>query len=244
MPRRQSKIELNFFPFLSILCGLIAILVLFMMIIMTTRVIEETAVAGVAPPSSPPKTVPRPLEDGIPKEDYEKIQAEIDRLAGTLIERQQELEELARKRDELRDLIETKKLEMVAIPRGKSNKWGPPGEPTLVDVVPDAEGKGRRKTPIFVECRAEGYLVQPDGDTYPAMTASPDELPIPSPELTKFLDGVRKRSLTEYIVMLVHPNGVETFTALERLLDSESYKTINKGKEPFSTEWQFSKPKK
>lgn len=253
MPRRQGKVELNLFPFLSILCGLIAILMLFMIVILSTRVIEDTAQAKVSLPPPPPPSRENgrqtegdkdEVSDGIPLEEYQRIEAEIDRLAGVLAQRRNEQVELARQRDRLRDLIEAKKIEQLAVTKLKKRiNWGAPGEPTPVDIVPAKDGPASGKVPVFIECKAEGYLVHPGETTYaPFRHEKRDgsDPGLPDPAFLSFLQEVDRENARKYLVLLVHPNGVQAFWDAKHLLERQ-FANLSKGYEPFAKQWRFSR---
>ena len=46
MPRDRTRIELTLFPFMSVLCGLIAVMMLYMMVILNTRAFDAKAASG------------------------------------------------------------------------------------------------------------------------------------------------------------------------------------------------------
>ena len=48
MPRQRSTLGVDMFPFLSVLCSIIGVLMLFMMIIMSTRVTDAHEAAALA----------------------------------------------------------------------------------------------------------------------------------------------------------------------------------------------------
>ncbi len=239
MARRRVKVELTLFPFLSVLAGLIAVLMLFMIVTVSTRVIaaEEKAAKSSSRKTEINKTG---AEDGIDLENYELFRQEVDRLAGLLAERQREHEALRVNVEQLEDLIESKKDEFIRPARGARRVGVKLGEPTPVSVVP-ARGHAGTKKPIFVEVSATGYVVYPDKTAYRTVEKKRVQgkerlVADPDPQLAKFLAGVGKQSKSTYLVFLIHPNGAAAWRNLMEFL-FEHHPQVDTGWEPFSPDW-------
>lgn len=249
MARRKAKVELTLFPFLSVLSGLIAVLMLFMIVTISTRVVDEAA-ASPAPP--PPPEAPQPGRPGgaqktpdeasIDAERYEELQREIDRLTAALNERQQMRREMIRQLLEITDLIEAKKIELTTAPRADGKKIGVKlGEPTPVNVIPSGSVKVNKK-PVFIEVSATGYIVHPQKLNLPPVTKANKNDPnsdfIAPAEVTQFLTEFSKKDrLTKYLVFLIHPNGAEVFNNIRIHILLKYKDAFDVGWEPFSREW-------
>lgn len=66
--------------------------------------------------------------------------------------------------------------------------------------------RGSTKTPVYVECRQEGLLFQPEGRAVPR-----DEIEQKDGPWLKRLDEIAKNHTKQYVVFLIRPNGVEAF---------------------------------
>lgn len=250
MARRKVKVDLTLFPFLSVLAGLIAVLMLFMIVTVSTRVIAADDRRGGDQGNA---------EDGIDPESYDRLAAEINRLVGLLAQRQQEYSELERLQEELRALIDAKKAEMQLAREGAQGRRRglKLGEPSPVEVVP-AKGYEVKKKPILIEVKADGYLVHlKEATHFPAVVeqkVGEEEKYTADPKLVAFLNQVDKNRANEYLLFLLHPSGVSVYDNLRRyLLHNYSEKIQNPlgggvvqvitktridiGDEPFSPEW-------
>lgn len=246
MPRRQSKLEMTLFPFMSILCGLLAVLLLFMMIILSTRAIADTS------PKPKPKPMPQPeadasnregQEDAIDRDTYRRLSQEMDRMNGMLLARRAERAELERRIAELKDLIEWKKTELLVAIRPGAQKGFALGEPTPVDIVPASE-HDIDKRPVLLEVTSDAYIVHPDKRQFPPIApagpgANGKNADVDA-KLKAFLRDLNANRRKQYLVMLVHPNGVENFQTL-RIYITNNYKELDMGWEPFAREWILAK---
>lgn len=248
--RRTSEVELSMFPFLSVLCVVIGILMLFMIAIIGTRILKAEAVERVAA-----GRLPGPDGSGggesagpsVPDDQHQGLSAEIERLAGRLAAQKNECRELRGLQTQLEDLIEMKRDELdglAAVAPGGFRSGRALGLPEKVKVVPDTTREVRKK-PILVEVTAAGYVVHPEQAEYAV-----DQLARGDSPLRKFIqrvDAVRER---EYLLLLVHPNGVTSYKKLRGCL-RDNYpeqvrvgvyqvtKTrIDVGVEPFSPDWR------
>jgi len=232
MARHRSELEVSMFPFLSVLCSIIGVLMLLMLTIMVTRVIEAEDVPPVAEPAGK-RTGKR---DSLDNERYEQLQAQLAELSGQLSRRRTERLQLERLQQQLVALHETKKDEFDFAPARRRRIDLDAPDP--VRVVPDANLPVPKK-PIFIEVTAEGYLVQPQKTRFAAVERRKDgSLVHLSDALTEFLDGVNHNRARDYLVLLIHPNGAEAFHALRFYLRKQKPE-IDFGVEPFSNAWEF-----
>ena len=98
------------------------------------------------------------------------------------------------------------------------------------------------KTPIAVEINAEGFVVHPEKRQYPLEDLKDKRSP-----LQEFLQGVDRAREKQYLLLLIHPNGIGAYVQLNTHL-VETYPSedprekgelsrIDIGVEPFSQDW-------
>jgi hypothetical protein len=232
--RRKAKIELTLFPFLSVLAGLIAVLMLFMIVILSTRVIGDDDVKAQAP--VPKIEVGREgEEDGIDAEDYKRLERRIEDLTNKLDDRLREQEELDTKISQLDELVTAKKWELATSAQGGRRKGVALGQPTPVNVIPSKD-RPTNKTAILIEVQAASYIVHPEKTSYSVIRRRTEgELEPPSPDLLKYLVDLNRKGKTSYPVLLVHPNGAEAFVNLREYLKKNTQ--LDMGWEPYAREW-------
>lgn len=140
--RAPQKIETTLFPFLSVLCSMIGVLMLFLVLILSSRIIATTAAAAGAggAPSAP--------------------ETELAQLQEELRLRRREHERLLASVRELEELIALQELQAAPAEPG--------GEPRRVRIVPDPAGAGTRKTARFLELTADLVRVHPGPVDHPA----------------------------------------------------------------------------
>jgi outer membrane murein-binding lipoprotein Lpp len=121
------------------------------------------------------------------------------------------------KRDKLRESAKT--LEDRVSGLNKQLQGLQPGaEKGSLRLVPEQQGRGLGKglKPNYVECRADGLLLYPE-----KMSISMSE--IGNDLFGAYVDRVRSRT-DQCIVLLIRPNGVPAFDAVERQFDSRGLK--------------------
>lgn len=239
MPRRTNRIEISLFPFLSVLCAVIGVLVLFIVLVLSTRVVVQEEYFQRREEHTRQPRVGRPdaMEEGIDAATFETLQEELERLSDQLKARQRERDELTETLRGLEDLIETRKTELL-LPRGHLR----PQEfdrPEPVAVVPDADYEVSLR-PNLIEVSVDGYTLHPSRAHFPPFEVDESSEPgagaNPCSEMAAYLQETDRRRAREYLVLLVHPNGVEGFFALRSYLARE-HPDLNLGWEPFSRQW-------
>ncbi len=252
MPRQRGQTNVDLFPFLSVLCCVIGTMMLLMVTVMSTRVVEADEQVTEREKGKGANA----QEDAIDDSTYDQLSEELDRLAGILAVRLNERDELLASEQRLTALIEEKKDSIMVPPLGGRD----PVEldrPEPVEIVPDASSTVT-KDPVYVEVKAEGYLVHREDELYPPVTKSGT---MDNPRfsavagLTRFLTSIDERRDSEYLLLLVHPNGVEALKNLREYLlqDFGEQKQENRGLfivswtadrigvgvEPFSRDWEL-----
>jgi hypothetical protein len=243
MSVRKSSVDIDMFAFLSVLCSMIGVLMLFMLMIISTRVLAADEQPQPAPALAPPPLPDEPpkLEAGISEQEFQSYSRQVQQLAATLAERQRELHSLKRLVIELEDLIASKEDEALAKITGGGMLSGMQLEkPDEVDMV-RVHDSAVTKRPIFVEVKAEGYVVHPAGRLYPV-----EQLDEQGSALQQFLAAAHKAAAKEYLLFLIHPNGVHAYDKIFQYLlktyphrdkEKAEFSSIDIGAEPFSRSW-------
>lgn len=226
MSRRiVSQIELDMFPFLSVLCAVIGILMLFMLIVISTRVmaLQPEPPAGPGPAAEPPP----PQLAGVSEERHRQLQTQVEHLGRQLVTTQEKLHALREARAQLLDLIAAKRdeIELGAVQLGGRQDGAHLGRPEEVNVVPDTS-RQVNKHPIRVEITEEGYTVHPQKQFYPR-----EQLGQPGSPLVAFLKDVDEERDKRYLLLLVHPNGAKSYQQFRKHLLENFNKTVTKKKE-------------
>lgn len=259
MPRRRSQgANVDMFPFLSVLCSVIGVLMLFMMITISTRVIEAEQPTRLPPDL---QSNEKGVEDGIKQQEYRQLELEITRLDGLLKGRHDERDEVARHIQELQVLLRQKR-ELLAQPDVKRKKPVVLDRREKVQMIPtNAATIGL--TPVYVEVTRKGYLVQPGRTFYPAIVRLGEGKNISVsvvPKLASFVGSFTSKP-RQFLVFLIHPNGAETYENMDLyirlhhsqvkevervptgngkvLVRSRLVPKLKYGKEPFSIDWEF-----
>jgi hypothetical protein len=232
---------------MSVLAGLIAVMVLFMIVTISTRVISAEAVAvppdRKAPGGEPPPGVTVP--DGIDATSYAMLELQIAELEKQLVKRQDEREDVRRELEALKAVVRKMELEKDRATT-EPRKGVRLGEPTKVRLIPAKVPGAADKKPVFIEVDSEGYVVHPGKKRFPPITMKKggtaiEDLVI-APELSKFLEEVARDADSRYPLLLIHPSGAETFRLLGGYvlwLQDTRYKNLSVGWEPFSSEWML-----
>lgn len=265
MPRGRGKVEVSLFPFLSVLCCMIGVFMLFLVAILSTRVIDAQEEEARQPP-------PRPREqkhgnaaetdpDSIDAESYRLLEQRLIELTGQLTSRRAERDELERRLDALRAALDAKRDELAVGQPVKGRRPVELDKPDPVRPVPDPNFRVPKK-PVYIEVNAEGYLVQPGKVRYPPLTkkrVKDEDVYMASREFKQFLVGIDENRQRQYVLILVHPSGAEGYWALRNYLLREFHDVeksqfqvgniiyertttkhrIDVGSEPFSRDWQF-----
>jgi len=259
--RRTSGMDVDMFPFLSVLCSVIGVLMLFMMITISTRVIEADESIPVVKPEEDGEE--DGVEDGIDADEYRRLDQQITQKEALLQQRIEERNQLQRKLALLRARLSEKKR-LLAQARQKPHKPLLLNKRDKVRMLPHNPAAVGKK-PIFIEVTIDGYIRQPDKTLYPPIEREGDITDFDSvrvsasPELADFLKRMENKP-DEFLVFLIHPNGVAAFDNMEIYIYKHHSRTeqqriplggdrvailerripkISYGKEPFSSDWEF-----
>jgi hypothetical protein len=235
MPRRRVKLELTLFPFLSVLSGLIAVMVLFMIVTISTRVIsvESGRVEGTMP-GAPAAASGEVIDEGIDPETYAELERDIAKLEAILAKRLRERDNLRLELREIRDLLDAKGFELEKSAAAAKPRPGLAlGEPVPVRMIPARGADGIERKPVFIEVSSTHYVVHPDNKTFAIAPGPKVEVPA---GLKSVIVEVARKAETHYLLLLIRTDGAEAFQSLlihVRL----NHPNLNLGWEPFSREW-------
>jgi len=262
---RKSQVQLNLFPFMSVLIAMMGILMFFMIGIVSTRIISPEEPPPPSPKGSGPTgpvsadegrderpAVDKPA-DGTPidEKQHAELVAQLQRLAARLNQRTEECQQLQVDCEKLRDSIAAAKAARAFESQPAQGQTGAAiGAPRKVRIVVDpGRAAQTTKKPIFVEIQADKFVVHPQKTEYPA-----EQLADASSGLRKFLDAVDRVRDREYLLMLIHPAGVSAYWKLRQCLLNNYEKTIpnpytpgrtitmsriDVGYEPFRRDWLY-----
>ena len=239
--KKPSSFDVSLFPFLSVLCALVGVFTLFLLLTMSARVMES-ADAAVAPQSATPGATSSTESgaSGLSVAEHERLQAEIDRLSATLAKRRNEYNELARLQSELMELL-TAKQRMVAGGKAAVLGRGLELEPKEdVELVPDPNVV-MDKTPRFLEVTALEFVLQPERQRFPATDLRRNDS-----GLQAFLHELDRNRESQYLLLLIHPDGADKFQDIYRYLQQafpsntgDLPSRIDIGFEPYSKGWEL-----
>ena len=258
MARRRSKLELSLFPFLNILFGLIAVLILHIFFIMQMGNVEGSAIGRAA-------------QLGRWGEGGEQLEQQlVDRLRS--LEKRRNTAQIQRRQAEAeleqrRLLVELRKSQDLIAAAGKGTTGVPIGAPVRKEwrMIPITSGGGDNlKKPILVEVCADGYVVHHfEGNHHRATTlngmqAIPSTKPGDPPrafqadaKLKVFLDGIDSSKKDRYLLFLIRPEGIESYSRISQYCVEHYPTRLSKnlrknlsptqffdfGYEPFSNQW-------
>jgi hypothetical protein len=232
------------FPFLSVLCCVIGVLILFMLLIVSTRIVDARQAAAVSPRTE--------QGSGLTEQDYLQLQLRLDELAKQLADRTEQLGGLLERRDELMALVVLQRTESELASGDGLLDGAQLVDHPVCKLIPVREPGQRQKQPRFIEVDAEGFLVQPGALRFSIRDLPPagerlDPGAKPTTPLQIHLRTAYEKRANEYLLFLVRPNGIEAFDAVKRYVievyppppRSSALSAIDLGWEPFAEEWSL-----
>jgi len=244
MRRRITSINVNMFPFLSVLCSVIGVLMLFMLSIISTRIVGA---GGHTPVSPAVGRGPGELTD----QEFRAIQAEVERMSNELSERRRHVARLVDQRDELRRLLELKQKQEESGGDGELLHGVDIAERPAYQLIP-ARGVSTPKRPRFVEVDFAGYIVHPGEKRFAVSQLPGPESEIkregpPTTPMEQFLQQAHAERDSEYLIFLIRPDGAPAFDRVKRYLVQKyphqdprsrgALSEVDMGWEPFAEEW-------
>ena len=241
MSRSTTSTDVNLLPFQGVLCAVIGILMLLLVAALTTRAVG-TLEAGRDGEGG---TSGRGETGGIEDAQYAALEEQIRKLNAEFSHRSNELAELRSAAMRLEELIQVRKdAEQLGLTDPEDVY---PGlvlrQPTEVQAVP-APGRADKRKPIPLEVTDRGCVIH----VRPRAIVVDDPLRN-EPVLRSFLEGVLRNRDQQYLLLLVRPNGVETYRRLRTYLEDRFGSDVlaqgqrvrkikfDLGVEPFDHDW-------
>jgi hypothetical protein len=244
MRRSRSQLDISMFPFLSVLCTVIGVLMLLLLLVISTRTIKAAKHDSQIRPGDG-KT------PGLPLADQEALRADLRALGVRVDASQAELSKLLAQRDRLKEFL--------ALQRDRLRLQKGSGILTDAGLNPeekvDFAARNSGKPPRFIEASLDGFIVHPEKTFYPR-----NELPAPQDtfDFTAKPSSPMQELLAKYydqrdrisLIILVRENGVKSHDRLHGYLcrkyphpESSMLSQIDLGWEPFSDRWVLTSAK-
>ncbi len=88
----------------------------------------------------------------------------------------------------------------------------------------DGNGINKNKTPLYIECRQDGFIIHPSKEFAPRA-----DIYDPKSPLRKTIAKLKANKDKQYLIVILRPDGLEMFDKLRALVDKEG---IDIGYEP------------
>lgn len=182
--RRHGDHSNSLFPFLAVLlCTVGALILMLIMIVGQSQASVKQAIDERADKAEMLRTQVENIRESF-RDDREKIQLEIEKKRMTLQSLEQQTTELSKELDHLsktselidKDLSSDDSVEKVdaaltdlqkqlqeAAERLKNKLDNPTKSKPVFAIIPYEGGHGTHRRPIYLECRADGIVIQPEG---------------------------------------------------------------------------------
>jgi len=232
------------FPFLSVLCAILGVLMLFLLAIVGRRVIAaEDALAAAGGARAALER--RLRSSALPEERFRRLDDELRELQRRLDEQIRRFRELQRLSIRLHEAIAAKEdeAELASSPAAVRSTGTRLAAAERVALVPDPK-RQVTKEPILIEVRPQAFLVHPEKTEYSLAQLAAADSP-----LAKFLRDAYERRDRQYLLLLVAPNGVTAYDQLRAYLRGKyaqapapegttlRSRSFDLGKEPFLEDW-------
>ncbi len=241
---RKSKLGIDMFPFLSVLCAVIGVLMLFLLLTISSRIVVDSSARAPDIFAAGPGDASTPLTE----QELTRLREELAHLAAKVADQQSSLEEVQQRRDDLRELLALKQ-EQRHFAYGDGRFAGVELSSEVTVFMKPADDVRVAKRPRFVEVGLSGYTVYPERERYSVNDLPRREQPVtidhqPSTPLERFFQRADRQRDTEYLVFLIRPSGCEAFDRAKQYLvrryphpQTNSLSRIDIGWEPFAPEW-------
>ena len=231
MRRQTSEIEISMFPFLSVLCAAIGILMLMIIVIIGTRVIQTQPTQGST--AGGLDQLQNSNLAGLDEVQRQNLQSRIRELEDKLARRRAEYRQISQMHTRLKDLLDRKELQERLTVRHLGTSLD---KKDLVHVVPDKR-ENFDLQPIYIEVRPAAFVVHPEKQSFP-----PEQLQQSDSALQRHLRTVSLKRDTHYLVFLVRPAGVRAFKKMREYLRKTYRGAIRIGLEPIPDNWEITQP--
>lgn len=88
----------------------------------------------------------------------------------------------------------------------------------------DSKGANKNKTPIYIECREDGFVLHPSKEFAPRADLYDEKSP-----LRKLVSTLKSQKEEKYLIVILRPDGLEMFNKIRELVTKEE---IDIGYEP------------
>lgn len=88
----------------------------------------------------------------------------------------------------------------------------------------NSQGANRNKTPIYIECREDGFILHPGQEFAPRADLYDQQSP-----LRKIIANLKNNKDDQYLIVIVRPDSLELFDKVRNLIQQEG---IDIGYEP------------
>lgn len=88
----------------------------------------------------------------------------------------------------------------------------------------DGKGANKNKTPLYIECRQDGFVIHPSKEFAPRADIYDQKSP-----LRKTIANLKANKDKQYLIVILRPDGIEMFNKLRELVEQEG---IDIGYEP------------
>ncbi len=241
---RNSAIKIDMFPFLSVLCAVIGVLMLFLLLVISSRIVDDTS------QHTPESSAATHGESGSPltAEDITQFRAELARLSAELDAERSALSNLQQRRNYLRELLALNR-EQSAIAYGDALFAGVELSADISVFMKPADDVRVTKQPQFIEADLSGYVAYPDQERFSLNDLPSEDHAVtidhqPTTPMERLLDRADRKRDHEYIVFLIRPSGCESFDRARSYLArrypharTRQLSRIDIGWEPFAPEW-------
>ena len=99
-----------------------------------------------------------------------------------------------------------------------------PQEAVVVAKAEEGKGANKNKTPIYIECREDGFVLHPSKEFAPRADIYDEQSP-----LRKTIAKLKANKDKEYLIVILRPDGLEMFNQIRGLVQEEG---VDIGYEP------------
>lgn len=88
----------------------------------------------------------------------------------------------------------------------------------------DSQGANKDKTPLYIECREDGFIIHPSKEFAPRADLYDKKSP-----LRKIIANLKANKDEQYLIVILRPDGIEMFNKIRGLVQQEG---VDIGYEP------------
>ena len=88
----------------------------------------------------------------------------------------------------------------------------------------DSKGANKNKTPLYIECRQDGFVLHPSKEFAPRADLYDEKSP-----LRTMIANLKAKKDREYLIVILRPDGLEMFNKIRELVEKEG---VDIGYEP------------